>query len=220
MNIYDLLDQLEGFVGNSKPAFMQSGKVVIDPEELYQMIDQIRTSVPDDIRDAQWVKKEEEQIKRKAQEDYERIVAEAQVRAQELTSETEVYRLAVERVNEMMDEAHSTAHDITLGAFQYANDIMEKIEKQLQIYYDVVQDGKEEIQKSIDEKFSSEQKLITQENLNKATISAAEAEAKANKLISESLTEELVEKQKIEKWNGVLPQVASNGNAIIDMTNK
>ena len=77
-----------------------------------------------------------------------------------------------------------------------------------------------EIQKSIDEKFSSEQKLITQENLNKATISAAEAEAKANKLISESLTKELVEKQKIEKWNGVLPQVTSNGNAIIDMTNK
>ncbi|MBO4949125.1 MAG: hypothetical protein IJN31_02505 [Peptococcaceae bacterium] len=150
MNIYDLLDQLEGFVGNSKPAFMQSGKVVIDPEELYQMIDQIRTSVPDDIRDAQWVKKEEEQIKRKAQEDYERIVAEAHARAQELTSETEVYRLAVERVNEMMEEAQSTAHDITLGAFQYANDIMEKIEKQLQIYYDVVQDGKEEIQKSID----------------------------------------------------------------------
>ena len=57
MNIYDLLDQLEAFVGNSKPAFMQSGKVVIDPEELYQMIDQIRTSVPDDIRDAQWGEK-------------------------------------------------------------------------------------------------------------------------------------------------------------------
>lgn len=150
MNIYDLLDQLESIVKNSKSAFMQSGKIVVDPEELYQMIDQIRTSVPDDIRDAQWVKKEEEQIKRKAQEDYERIIAEAQVRAQELTSDTEVYRLAEIRVNEMLAEAQSTAHDITLGAFQYANDIMEKIEKQLQIYYDVVQDGKEEIQKSID----------------------------------------------------------------------
>lgn len=150
MNIYDLLDQLESIVKNSKSAFMQSGKIVVDPEELYQMIDQIRTSVPDDIRDAQWVKKEEEQIKRKAQEDYERIIAEAQVRAQELTSDTEVYRLAEIRVNEMLAEAQSTAHDITLGAFQYANDIMEKIEKQLQIYYDVVQDGKEEIQRSID----------------------------------------------------------------------
>ena len=150
MSIYNLLDQLESTIEGSKRAFMQNDKIIISPDELYQLIDQIRSSVPDDIRDAQWVKKEEEQIKRKAQEDYERIVAEAHVRAQELTSETEVYRLAVERVNEMMEEAQSTAHDITLGAFQYANDIMEKIEKQLQIYYDVVQDGKEEIQKSID----------------------------------------------------------------------
>ena len=150
MNIYDLLDQLEGFVGNSKPAFMQSGKVVIDPEELYQMIDQIRTSVPDDIRDAQWVKKEEEQIKKKAQEDYERIIEEAHLRAQDLVCETEIYRLAEIRVKEMLDEANQAAHDITLGAFNYANDIMEKIEKQLQIYYDVVQDGKDEIQKSLD----------------------------------------------------------------------
>ena len=38
----------------------------------------------------------------------------------------------------MLDEANQAAHDITLGAFNYADDIMEKIEKQLQIYYDVV----------------------------------------------------------------------------------
>ena len=50
----------------------------------------------------------------------------------------------------MLEEAHQAAHDITLGAFNYADDIMEKIEKQLQIYYDVVQDGKEEIQRSLD----------------------------------------------------------------------
>ena len=50
----------------------------------------------------------------------------------------------------MLEEAHQAAHDVTLGAFNYANDIMEKIEKQLQIYYDVVQDGKDEIQKSLE----------------------------------------------------------------------
>ena len=65
-------------------------------------------------------------------------------------SETEVYRLAEIRVREMLEEANQAAHDITLGAFNYADDIMEKIEKQLQIYYDVVQDGKDEIQRSLD----------------------------------------------------------------------
>lgn len=150
MSIYNLLDQLEHIIENSKRAFMQSDKVIINPDDLYQLIDQIRSSVPDDIKDAQWVKKEEEQIKKKAQEDYERIIEEAHIRAQELTKETEIHRLAEYKAREMMEEAHQAAHDITLGAFQYADDIMEKIEKQLQIYYDVVQDGKEEIQKSLD----------------------------------------------------------------------
>ena len=150
MSIYNLLDQLESTIEGSKRAFMQNDKVIINPEELYQIIDQIRSSVPDDIKDAQWVKKEEEQIKKKAQEDYERIIEEAHIRAQELTTETEIHRLAEARDREMLEEAHQAAHDITLGAFNYADDIMEKIEKQLQIYYDVVQDGKEEIQRSLD----------------------------------------------------------------------
>ncbi len=150
MSIYNLLDQLESTIEGSKRSFMQTDKIIVDPEELYKIIDQIRSSVPDDIRDAQWVKREEEQIKRKAQEDYERIIEEARARAQELVSETEVYRLAEIRVREMLEEANQAAHDITLGAFNYADDIMEKIEKQLQIYYDVVQDGKDEIQRSLD----------------------------------------------------------------------
>ena len=150
MSIYNLLDQLESTIEGSKRAFMQTDKIIVDPEELYKIIDQIRSSVPDDIRDAQWVKREEEQIKRKAQEDYERIIEEARARAQELVSETEVYRLAEIRVREILEEANQAAHDITLGAFNYADDIMEKIEKQLQIYYDVVQDGKDEIQRSLD----------------------------------------------------------------------
>ena len=150
MSIYNLLDQLESTIEGSKRAFMQNDKIIIDPEDLYQLIDQIRSSVPDDIKDAQWVKKEEEQIKKKAQEDYERIIEEARQRAHDLVSETEIYRLAEIRVREMLEEANQAAHDVTLGAFNYANDIMEKIEKQLQIYYDVVQDGKDEIQKSMD----------------------------------------------------------------------
>jgi hypothetical protein len=150
VSIYNLLDQLETTIEGSKRAFMQNDKIIIDPEDLYQLIDQIRSSVPDDIKDAQWVKKEEEQIKKKAQEDYERIIEEARLRAQELVAETEIYRLAEIRVREMLEEANQAAHEVTLGAFNYANDIMEKIEKQLQIYYDVVQDGKDEIQKSMD----------------------------------------------------------------------
>ena len=87
----------------------------------------------------------------------------------------------------------------------------------------------EAIQTAINEKFSSEQKLVTQENNNKVIVSkaeaeaeaqriAAEAEADANKKIAESLTPELIEKQKIEKWNGNVPQVQGSSTPIINMS--
>lgn len=87
----------------------------------------------------------------------------------------------------------------------------------------------EAIQTAINEKFSSEQKLVTQENNNKVIVSkaeaeaeaqriAAEAEADANKKLAESLTPELIEKQKIEKWNGDVPQVQGSATPIINMS--
>ena len=85
------------------------------------------------------------------------------------------------------------------------------------------------IQTAINEKFSSEQKLVTQQNNNEVMISkaqaeaeakimAAEAEAKANRELAASLTPELIELQKIEKWNGSVPTVQGSNTPIIDMT--
>lgn len=87
------------------------------------------------------------------------------------------------------------------------------------------------IQASINEKFSSEQKLVTQKNNNAVVISkveadaqakimAAEAEAEANKKVADSLTPELIEMMKYEKWNGELPKVQSgDGATIVDVGN-
>lgn len=73
-----------------------------------------------------------------------------------------------------------------------------------------------DIQRSINEKFSSEQKLITQENENKRIISEAEAIAKANKILSDSITDEVLRQKYIEKWNGELPNyVGNNDNFMI-----
>ena len=76
----------------------------------------------------------------------------------------------------------------------------------------------DEIQKAIDAKFASEQELVIQQNKNdaalakaeadaKATIMAAEAQATANGLLSESMTPALLEKMYYEKWDGKLPYI-------------
>lgn len=75
------------------------------------------------------------------------------------------------------------------------------------------------IQKSINDKFSSEMKLTTQENENQRIISEAEALAEANRILSESLTDEVLTQQFYEKWDGKLPEVMtdSDNGIIVDV---
>lgn len=82
------------------------------------------------------------------------------------------------------------------------------------------------IQAAIDQKFASEQKVTIQENENKAALAKAEAEAQAliikaegeaeaNRVLAESLSDEILEKMYYEKWDGVLPGVyGGDGNLL------
>ena len=45
----------------------------------------------------------------------------------------------------------------------------------------------------------------------------ADAEASANETISKSLTDNIIENKKIEKWNGELPRVEGGSGTIIDI---
>lgn len=71
------------------------------------------------------------------------------------------------------------------------------------------------IQKSINDKFSSEMKLTTQKNENERIVSEAQAIAEANRILSESLTDEVLKQQYYEKWDGKLPSVMADSNGII-----
>lgn len=80
--------------------------------------------------------------------------------------------------------------------------------------------------KEIAEINAKKDKEVAEINAEKAKIEAkgkadakiieAEAEAKANERISKSLTPELLEKKKIEKWNGTVPKVQGSGSTIVD----
>jgi regulator of protease activity HflC (stomatin/prohibitin superfamily) len=81
---------------------------------------------------------------------------------------------------------------------------------------------------AIEEKQVAQQKLLKAETEKQTAITNAEAqaeatkiraegEAAANKAITESLTPEIIENKKIEKWNGELPRVTGGADPIINL---
>lgn len=133
--------------------------------------------------------------------------------------------------------AKKTLNEILASKEEIMNNVREDVityfeEKGITITVLGMKDGLEfedpAIQKAVNEKFSSEQKLVTQENNNKVTISkaeadaqakitAAEAEAEANRKIAESLTPALIEKIKYERWDGKLPEVQGSNTPIVNL---
>lgn len=79
---------------------------------------------------------------------------------------------------------------------------------------------------AIEEKQVAQQKLLKSEtDKQTAIINAeaqaetirikAEAEAKANEIINDSLSQNVIEYNKVEKWNGELPKVTGNGGSLV-----
>lgn len=64
---------------------------------------------------------------------------------------------------------------------------------------------------------NAEKQKIDAEAKAEATRIKAKAEAEANKVIAESLTPELIENNKINKWNGNVPSVSGSGVPIINL---
>lgn len=65
---------------------------------------------------------------------------------------------------------------------------------------------------------AAEQARIEAQGAADAKIIEANAEAEANRMIAESLTDKLNENTKIKKWNGVVSYITGNATPIVDMT--
>lgn len=67
-------------------------------------------------------------------------------------------------------------------------------------------------------KVKAETALIEAQNKADIKVLEAEAEAEANKKLSESLTEKIIKDKMIDKWDGQLPKVQSSGDEMFDVS--
>ena len=73
-------------------------------------------------------------------------------------------------------------------------------------------------QRVIEAEAAAEVKKVEAQAQAEAELIEAEATAEANRLLSESLTAEVLKNKFYEKWNGVLPSVMGNNSVITDIS--
>src|ERR1700710_3314569 len=93
MDVLVLIDKLDQLVHEAK-AVPLTDQVRIDREEIWEILDQMRATIPEEIKQARWIVKERQEMLAEAKREAERLVAEARERAAELGSQQEGGRQA------------------------------------------------------------------------------------------------------------------------------
>lgn len=144
-DIMSLIDQLEEVIDGSKQVPFSSNRMV-SPDEVFDIIDEIRNSYPEDLKQARWIVKQQQEMAEDAERAANRILEEAQERARLLIAETEVVRAAEARAAEILEDARANEREIRMGAEDYADEIMANLEVNLGKLLTAVQRGRDRLQ--------------------------------------------------------------------------
>lgn len=140
-----LIDRLEDIIANGRKVPL-SGSVVIQEHKIYEIIDELRAALPEELKQARWIVKERQEMIDEADKEANRIIEEGRMRAEEMTNDMEVVKLAQRRANEIIEAAQAREREIRLGAEDYADEMLANLEVNLGKLLTAVQRGRDRLQ--------------------------------------------------------------------------
>ncbi len=144
MEIFTLLENLEELIETgSKVPF--STKVMVDIDELREILEDIRLKLPDELKQAKWVKEERQRIISDAEIEAEKMIKEAQGKIVNLVDEHVITKQALEQKEEIIENANKVSKEISVGTRDYADAILEKVEEILKETLDIVHNNRQEL---------------------------------------------------------------------------
>ena len=145
MDVLVLIDKLDDQIHAAKPVPL-TDQVRVDKEEVYDILDQMRATVPEEIKQARWIVKERQEMLAEAKREAERIIKEARDEQTRLIANEEVVKQAERQADEIIEDARTREREIRLGAEDYADDILNTLEINLQKFTAAVQRGRDRLQ--------------------------------------------------------------------------
>ncbi|HHZ02866.1 MAG TPA: ATPase [Tissierellia bacterium] len=142
MDILNLLERIEDIIEDASK-FPLSNKVMIDKEEILEVINEIRLKLPDEINRASWVAKERQRILSEAQEEANEIIHRIQEQQRVLIEESEIVRQAQKYADKLIQEAEEKANEMKLGAYNYSDEILSKLQDKIIEINKIIEENRE-----------------------------------------------------------------------------
>mgnify|MGYP003351572723 CR=1 FL=1 len=145
MDVLILIDKLDDLVHNAR-AVPLTDQVRVDREEIYDILDRMRATVPEEIKQARWIVKERTEMLAEAKREQDRLLQEAREQAVREASQTEIVKLAERQAQEILDDARRQAREMRLEMEDWADGRLAMLETNLDKFLTAVRRGRDRLQ--------------------------------------------------------------------------
>lgn len=140
MDIQHLVDRLEQVLSESRRLPL-TALLLVDEDQLFNIVDQLRVAIPEEVKRANRVEAEKERILAQAKEEAERIRQLAKQEAAELVRRDSVTAASEQRARNIMERAQREADILRHDADAYVLEVLGKLEEDLVHSLNVVRNG-------------------------------------------------------------------------------
>lgn len=131
MKIEMLVDELSQLIDEAWSLPLSGGKTVINAERARELIDEIKTNMPQEIRQAKSIAADRNAILSKAKEEAESIVQKAEERAKAMIAQSEIVRQAKQKSDEIIFDANQKSAEIKNAANAYLDNLLKRADEEL-----------------------------------------------------------------------------------------
>ncbi len=128
MNVNELLDTIEDMLQESSSMPLTGGKRLVNAEQIQDYLDEIRASLPGELRQAQQIVNDRTQIVETANAQAQVIIKKAEERARVLTGEAEIVKAAQQRAAEILSAAQGEARTVRQTVTDYCENMLKTTE--------------------------------------------------------------------------------------------
>jgi F0F1-type ATP synthase membrane subunit b/b' len=140
MDILHLVDRLEELFNVSR-SIPFTHSVIVDEDRMLDIIDQMRVTIPDEIKKAQQLLAQRDRMLAQAQEEANRTLALAREKGEQIIDQDAVVQAAKERADQILAQAEKDVESIKRDADVYALQTLADLEMELERVLGQVRNG-------------------------------------------------------------------------------
>lgn len=130
MDILHLVDRLEELFNESRPIPL-THNVIVDEDRMLEIVDQMRISIPEEVKEAEQVFAQRDRVLAQAQEEANRTIALAKKQAEEITGRDAIVDNANHRAEQIIAQAKADAELVRQEADDYVIDALNALEAEV-----------------------------------------------------------------------------------------